>query len=346
MKRKRSTFYISQAQSSSSNNNNNNKNIKSSNSNQPKCTICLQEYTNRTFVRNCYHSFCFSCIKQWINIVPECPLCKRTILSLVYNIVEETNTFTEYPLNLSSTSSKKHNPPSLPPLHTQRQTLTTRWQHKRKLLYQQIPTSKVISYPPPLYRFNSFTVIQPDHMPKNELYILIGSAYDAFIEEHVKNILLIPYHTNTNNNNSNSSNNIKRYNKMTMYDDIIIQQLSELIDENEQIIIRWMDELLAYLKSGLTYMTFINATQYEYHDDEHDDEYEGDGDGDEEEEEEKEKEEEEDINDHEKEETGQNEQEKNQQEATKMNDDNEHISLSPSISFISISPSTPSTSNS
>ncbi|CAO3639439.1 unnamed protein product [Cunninghamella blakesleeana] len=218
--------------------------------------------------------------KQWINIVPECPLCKGAILSLVYNIQDETNTFTEYHLN---PTTKKHHPPPLPRLNTQSQTLTTRWQHQRKLIYQQLSNnnnnsnhyhhiSKVISYPNPLPRFHSFSVIQPQHIPKiipflqNELPILIGNAYDTFIEEHIKCILLIPYYNNIEKEKK------KDHDKMTMYDDTIIQQLSEFIDENERVINRWMDELLAYLKSGLNYMTFINTAQYEPIDNENENE--------------------------------------------------------------------------
>lgn len=102
-----------------------------------------------------------------------------------------------------------------------------------------------------------------------------------------------------------------------MYDNTVIQQLSEFVDENEQVMKRWMDELLAYLKSGLNYMTFINTAQYEYID----------GDDDDNNNEEKEEEEEE-----EEEETTATMDDDDGDDYDEYDDD-----LSPSTSFISAS---------
>ncbi|KAI8096527.1 uncharacterized protein BX664DRAFT_324191 [Halteromyces radiatus] len=218
-------------------------------SQQPSCPICLQTYTNRTFVRDCFHSFCFVCIRQWINITPDCPLCKRPIRALIYNIVEEANTYQEYRLADKKPNTTKHHPPST----STRQELRP-WLERRRALYRQL--WPVITYPPALPRFASFTILQPEHMPKiipflqSELQALLGSAYDTFIETHIQTILLIPYHRRKSNV------------EMTMYDDAVIQPLTEWLAETDQVTRRWMDELLAYLKSGLSYMHFINTAQY------------------------------------------------------------------------------------
>lgn len=48
---------------------------------------------------------------------------------------------------------------------------------------------------------------------------------------------------------------------MTMYD--ILDQVSDWLNENDRVSRRLMDELLAFLKSGVNYMTFINTANYE-----------------------------------------------------------------------------------
>jgi hypothetical protein len=46
-----------------------------------------------------------------------------------------------------------------------------------------------------------------------------------------------------------------------MYD--ILDQVADWLNENDQVTRRLLDELLAFLKSGVNYMTFINAAHYE-----------------------------------------------------------------------------------
>ncbi|KAI8336623.1 hypothetical protein BC941DRAFT_427607 [Chlamydoabsidia padenii] len=133
--------------------------------NQPRCTICLQGFTNRTFVRDCFHSFCFVCIRQWINITPDCPLCKSAIQALIYNIVEDLNSYQEYRLADKKPNTTKHHPSSTPCTSMAQRHLQIRpWLKRRQVLYRYLPT--VITYPPPQPHLSSITIIQPQHMPK------------------------------------------------------------------------------------------------------------------------------------------------------------------------------------
>lgn len=66
------------------------------NDTRPTCPICLQPYTNRSYLRPCYHSFCFQCIAQWFKVGKMCPLCKQHTTSIVYNVSEKSGTFLEY----------------------------------------------------------------------------------------------------------------------------------------------------------------------------------------------------------------------------------------------------------
>ena len=43
-----------------------------------QCSICLENYKNKSFLNDCFHSFCYFCILQWSEVSTSCPLCKRT----------------------------------------------------------------------------------------------------------------------------------------------------------------------------------------------------------------------------------------------------------------------------
>jgi E3 ubiquitin-protein ligase Topors len=56
-----------------------------------RCPICLLEYQNQSYITECFHSFCYSCIHRWIHITPFCPLCKANANSLVHSVISETD---------------------------------------------------------------------------------------------------------------------------------------------------------------------------------------------------------------------------------------------------------------
>lgn len=128
----------------------------------PTCTICIQEYSNRTFTRPCYHSFCFTCIRHWINIASAiCPICRQEINSLVYNINDEENTFDEYHLKDKGTE-KTHNPPLYP--KQRYKSPEERLKIERNQLYKGL--IHPVNYPDPLPRHENFTVITPEYIPR------------------------------------------------------------------------------------------------------------------------------------------------------------------------------------
>uniref|UniRef100_A0A663EY52 RING-type E3 ubiquitin transferase n=1 Tax=Aquila chrysaetos chrysaetos TaxID=223781 RepID=A0A663EY52_AQUCH len=47
------------------------------------CPICLGSWEEASFVMPCLHQFCYACILRWAENKPECPLCKRRILSIL-----------------------------------------------------------------------------------------------------------------------------------------------------------------------------------------------------------------------------------------------------------------------
>jgi len=57
------------------------------------CVICLKSYTEKSMIAQCKHCFCLSCIQRWIQVRPTCPLCKATILTLLFDYDEKTNSY-------------------------------------------------------------------------------------------------------------------------------------------------------------------------------------------------------------------------------------------------------------
>lgn len=75
------------------------------------------------------------------------------------------------------------------------------------------------------------------------------NAYDSFLEEMFIKILLIPYQSDKSLN-------------MKMDDPIVIKKMSEWLDDDPLVAKRFLNELIVYLKSGLSYKHFISAAMY------------------------------------------------------------------------------------
>ncbi|GAB0205328.1 hypothetical protein GRJ2_002998400 [Grus japonensis] len=51
---------------------------------EDRCPICLDSWEEASFVVPCFHRFCYPGILRWAESKPECPLCKRGILSILH----------------------------------------------------------------------------------------------------------------------------------------------------------------------------------------------------------------------------------------------------------------------
>ncbi|GAB0205126.1 E3 ubiquitin-protein ligase Topors-like [Grus japonensis] len=56
-----------------------------------RCPICLDSWEEASYVTPCLHQFCYACIQRWAESKPECPLCKRRILSIVHSVRADDN---------------------------------------------------------------------------------------------------------------------------------------------------------------------------------------------------------------------------------------------------------------
>ncbi|XP_053859486.1 uncharacterized protein LOC128822028 isoform X1 [Vidua macroura] len=68
------------------------------------CPICLDSLKEISYIFPCLHQFCYTCILQWAQNTPKCPLCKRRILSILHSM-ETENDYMEHVIALSETPS-------------------------------------------------------------------------------------------------------------------------------------------------------------------------------------------------------------------------------------------------
>ncbi|KAI8062166.1 hypothetical protein BC940DRAFT_128729 [Gongronella butleri] len=255
MKRKRYPFHSSVASSTSS----------AQGDKRSRCTVCLQSFDNETFLRPCFHSFCFVCIRQWLNVTPSCPLCKQAIDALIYHIDDDTTSYQEYKVDPRAT---KHHPPSQPP---PRATAPQRWNLRRRHLYRHL--LPVVDYPqPPSTHASPVTLVEPRHIPKvlpflrGELLAILGTAPDEFTASHIQQLLLIPYnqaHPSPSPRGGASTASHASATSTSMHDTTLLQELADWLGEDTRVASRLIDELLAYLYSGLSYMSFVQRAQYD-----------------------------------------------------------------------------------
>ena len=65
------------------------------------CSICLDEISthDKAVTTPCMHEYHHTCISKWLTMKQECPLCKSSVLSVLYNIHDD-GSFLERELNL------------------------------------------------------------------------------------------------------------------------------------------------------------------------------------------------------------------------------------------------------
>ncbi|KND89377.1 putative RING finger protein C16G5.03 [Tolypocladium ophioglossoides CBS 100239] len=76
------------------------------------CVICLDATTEPCTLFPCEHRcYHYTCISQWLNITPQCPLCKATVSSVVHGPVGRQQTREYYPSGVPRAAASRSNPP-------------------------------------------------------------------------------------------------------------------------------------------------------------------------------------------------------------------------------------------
>ncbi|KAI9311618.1 hypothetical protein BX666DRAFT_2031775 [Dichotomocladium elegans] len=243
----------------------------------PSCTICMQPYVKRTYLQPCYHSYCFMCIRYWINIAPTCPLCKQGIDSLVYNIDERTNSFQEYFL----AGNKSHNPSPERPVETR----LDRVAQQRHRIYRALSDKAFDNtiYPPAQRLHAQVQYVTPELLPKASIFAtrevpaVLGRPCDEDILSHIKALLMVPYDTNKSRQRQQRqqrkgkallSSPLDPASDVTMeYTDLLDElgrwlNLADKSADGNMLARRFVKELMAFLRSGLDYWTYVSRVQY------------------------------------------------------------------------------------
>ncbi|KAI9145076.1 hypothetical protein BKA69DRAFT_1053014 [Paraphysoderma sedebokerense] len=139
------------------------------------CPICLSPICNKSYVQQCYHSFCFDCIRQWClanKELPDCPLCKAEINIIYHSIDNGRKRF------------RKWSP-----------KLTASTHHNREVIYHYglEPQLELVDMKNP-----SLRIIKGSHMHhlmpflERDLKMLLADCYDDIILKVAQDALLLP----------------------------------------------------------------------------------------------------------------------------------------------------------
>jgi len=67
--------------------------IKSKKKEDDNCSVCYNEFTEKTCTLNCGHKFCTTCIFEWFKKNPNCPICRAEV-----NLLNRSDVEKEIPL--------------------------------------------------------------------------------------------------------------------------------------------------------------------------------------------------------------------------------------------------------
>jgi hypothetical protein len=235
------------------------------------CAICLLPWTQRTYLIDCMHSFCFDCIASWLKQQKTCPLCKQPPRSVAFfatfnehttnDKAEET---TERPL-IQYTIDELEPPPCLP----------GKW-HNRRSVYRH---GLEPDHPP---RKLTTTRIRSHHLQRlrpfieRELVALLGdNGQDDIVITYVIQVLLNggtatnslakqqhPAKRNTittSSSISSSNNNSNIDDNDDIWRDRVIKQLAIYLEDDATVFLR---EIITFLQSGRDMKTFDNTVSY------------------------------------------------------------------------------------
>lgn len=94
-----------------------------------------------------------------------------------------------------------------------------------------------------------------------EIPAVMGKSCDDFIERHINAVLLTPHESNMKAT--------KKRSKTSMTMDDIVHELGEWLTigstnmDGDAVARKFLQELMAFLKSGLDYWTFVSSTAYD-----------------------------------------------------------------------------------
>lgn len=95
----------------------------------------------------------------------------------------------------------------------------------------------------------------------------MGPLNDGFIEQHIRHILLIPHaqlqrNRRRQHNDENDNGNADIITSIEHPE--IARQLAEWMATDADVASRFLRELMAFVKSGMDYWTFVKQVEYDF----------------------------------------------------------------------------------
>ncbi|CAG8506191.1 11285_t:CDS:1 [Acaulospora colombiana] len=221
------------------------------------CPICLQNFQDRSYLNSCFHSFCVSCIRQWLNVTPTCPLCKSKVGFIIHNVDEAKGTFLKDYIvgnteenemyikksklrkwimevsNNAKLDSKKHSSQSSMSLKTAKERVKI---YSDNLLAKNIPQRLK-----PFVHFHNKDYDRLRPFLSRDLNAILNDSYDQVIEEYVQSIVVSYY---------------QKYKSR----EVIIEKLKPWLGELTE---KFLEEMFKFVESGLNIETWDQLVSYD-----------------------------------------------------------------------------------
>ncbi|CAG8569972.1 13561_t:CDS:2 [Funneliformis mosseae] len=176
--------------------------------NTSHCPICLQIYQEQCYLHSCYHTFCISCIRQWLSITPNCPLCKCKVEFLITNVDDSKGTFNKLYLDDTMNNDIKgkmkrqkwileiSNISECDKGISTNNFMETKAIGNRLIVYSEnlFPTNVPIKNK--IFTFNKYDVERVRPFITRDLKVILSDTYDVVVDEFVLSVISSFYKQN------------------------------------------------------------------------------------------------------------------------------------------------------
>lgn len=160
------------------------------------CPICLQVYQEQCYLYPCYHTFCVSCIHQWLYVTPDCPLCKFKVEFLITDVDDSKGTFTKLYID-GTMENDKNDIRSKMKQQKWISEISNITEHNsdlksiRNKIYSEnlFPTNVPNLKSKKIFTFNKYDTERVRPFITRDLIVLLSDPYDVVVDEYVFSVI-------------------------------------------------------------------------------------------------------------------------------------------------------------
>jgi hypothetical protein len=160
------------------------------------CPICLQVYQEQCYLYPCYHTFCVSCIRQWLYVTPDCPLCKFKVEFLITDVDDSKGTFTKLYINGTTENdmSKMKQQKWISEISNITENNSDIKSIRNKIYSENLfPINVPNLKNKKIFTFNKYDIERVRPFITRDLIVLLSDAYDVVVDEYVFSVILSFY---------------------------------------------------------------------------------------------------------------------------------------------------------